>query len=248
MISAPARPKASTNSPRKFNNPANRDAWIAQQLSQLRAGSSLLDVGAGECPYKPLCGDLEYISQDVSQYDGAGNNRGCQTGSFSFDQIDIRCDLLDIPEHRQFDTVLCTEVLEHVADPIRSLEKLTRLAKPSGGKLLITTPFCSLTHFAPYYYSNGFSEYFYQHHLPRLGCRIDSIEFNGGWFDYLAQELSRTGNVHQQYFGKPMPRGYKLAVKFCRKLLQSLARKDRQHGQRSSELLTCGLHVVATRL
>lgn len=229
----------------KFNNQGNRDAWIAEQLKGLPSGSSLLDVGAGECPYKPLCGHLEYVSQDVNMYDGSGNQKGLQTGTWSFDQIDIRCDILEIPEDRLFDSVLCTEVLEHVPDPIRAVEKLARLVKHPSGKLIITAPFCSLTHFAPYYYSSGFSEYFYKFHLERLGFEIVHLSFNGGWFDYLAQELGRTSQIHQQYLGKKLSASSKLAIKVVRKIMQRLARKDRRVERSSSELLTCGLHVVA---
>lgn len=230
---------------KKFNNPANRDAWIAEQLKQLPDGSSLLDVGAGECPYKSQCSHLQYVSQDVNMYDGSGNQKGLQTGTWSFDQIDIRCDLLDIPEDRKFDSVLCTEVLEHVPDPIRAIEKMSRLVKKPGGKLIITAPFCSLTHFAPYYYANGFSEYFYRFHLERLGFNVSHLSFNGGWFDYMAQELGRTSQVYQQYMGKKLPTSIKLATKICRKIMQKLGNKDRKSEHSSAELLTCGLHVVA---
>jgi ubiquinone/menaquinone biosynthesis C-methylase UbiE len=230
----------------KFNNLGNREAWIKSQLTKLSPGTSLLDVGAGECPYKPLCSHIEYTSQDVNLYDGSGNKKGLQTGKWNFDSIDIRCDLLDIPEDRLFDSLLCTEVLEHVPDPIRCLEKLTRLVKKPGGKLLITTPFCSLTHFAPYYYTNGFSEYFYRHHLDRLSFEVQSISFNGGWFDYMTQELGRTAEVYKQYFGKRMPTGMRMAIKIAKKVMQLLAGRERLNTQHnSSELLTCGLHVVA---
>jgi ubiquinone/menaquinone biosynthesis C-methylase UbiE len=229
----------------KFNNLGNREIWIKSQLSQLRPGTSLLDVGAGECPYKPLCSHLDYVAQDVNIYDGSGNSKGLQTGKWSFDKIDIRCDLLDIPEDRRFDTILCTEVLEHVPDPVRCLEKLTRLVKQPGGKLLVTTPFCSLTHFAPYYFTNGFSEYFYKHHLVRLGFEIENISFNGGWFDYMTQELGRTAEVYKLYFGKRMPTSMRMVVKLGKKLMQRLASRDRLNAHNSSELLTCGLHVVA---
>ena len=230
---------------KKFNNAANRDEWIKSQLSSLTAGTSLLDVGAGECPYKPFCEHLEYVSQDVNVYDGTGNQKGLQTGKWSFDQIDIRCDLIDIPEDRKFDTVLCTEVLEHVPDPVRSIEKMSRLVTQPGGKLILTAPFCSITHFAPFYYANGFSEYFYRHHLERLGFETQSISFNGGWFDYMAQELGRCPEVYRQYFNRNMPLKMKLVTKLGRKVMQRLGDKDRRNSQNSSELLTCGLHVIA---
>lgn len=230
---------------KRLDNPGTRDFWIKSQLQSLTPGTSLLDVGAGECPYKPYCEHLTYVSQDVNVYDGTGNSKGLQTGSWSFDKIDIRCDLLDIPEERKFDTVLCTEVLEHVPDPVKSLEKIARLVVPQSGRLIITAPFASLTHFAPYHYSTGFSEYFYRFHLDRLGFVIEKLEFNGGFFDFVAQELGRVSSVHKQYLGKKLPLATKLAVKGCRKLLQKIADKDLKNAVNSSELLSFGLHVVA---
>ncbi len=230
---------------KKLDNPGNRDAWIKSQLKTLKPGTSLLDVGAGECPYKPFCEHLTYVSQDINLYDGEGNNKGLQTGTWSFDQIDIRCDLLDIPEDRKFDTVLCTEVLEHVPDPVKGLEKFARLVNEDCGRLIVTAPFASLTHFAPYYYSTGFSEYFYRFHLDRLGFKVEQLAFNGGFFDFIAQELARVSSVHKQYLGRKLPLATKLAVRGCRKLLQKIADSDSENAKNSSELLSFGLHVVA---
>lgn len=61
---------------KKFNNAENRDEWIKSQLLSLEPGTSLLDVGAGECPYKPFREHLDYVSQDVDIYDRTGNQKG----------------------------------------------------------------------------------------------------------------------------------------------------------------------------
>jgi ubiquinone/menaquinone biosynthesis C-methylase UbiE len=230
---------------KKLDNPGTRDAWITAQLKALAPGTSLLDVGAGECPYKQFCDHLTYVSQDVNIYDGEGNKKGLQTGSWSFDKIDIRCDILEIPEDRKFNTVLCTEVLEHVPDPVKGIEKIARLVNEDSGRLIITAPFASLTHFAPYHYSTGFSEYFYRFHLKRLGFKIEELTFNGGFFDFVAQELGRVSSVHKQYLGRRLPLAAKIAVKGCRKIILKLAAKDSVNKTNSSELLSFGLHVVA---
>jgi ubiquinone/menaquinone biosynthesis C-methylase UbiE len=141
--------------------------------------------------------------------------------------------------------VLCTEVLEHVPDAVKSLEKIARLVTKDSGRLVITAPFASLTHFAPYHYSTGFSEYFYRFHLDRLGFKIEELTFNGGFFDFVAQELARVSSVHKQYLGRKLPLATKLAVKGCRKLIQRIAEKDSMNNANSSELLSFGLHVVA---
>src|SRR5262249_10145044 len=135
-------------------NAATRDAWVAEVLAELPTGARLLDAGAGECQYKKHCGHLQYVAQDNAVYDGKGD-AGLQTGTWDFSKIDI---ISGCPEMREadasFDAVLCTEVLEHLPDPVRALEEMARLLRP-GGTFIITAPFWSLTHFAPYHYATG---------------------------------------------------------------------------------------------
>jgi len=223
-----------------------RRRWIEQALKAVPTGSSLLDVGAGECANKAYAGHLEYVSQDIAQYDGAGDGSGLQTGSFDFSRIDIVCDLLDIPETRKFDCVLCTEVLEHVADPAASLRKLARLVKP-GGQLLVTAPFCSLVHFAPYFYATGFSEYFYRRHLEEAGLEIAEITPNGGYYEWVGHEIGRVHRVYRQYRGGRLGLLTRAQFALSRWLLRRLAAKEAAGpGNGTSELLTNGFFVRAT--
>jgi SAM-dependent methyltransferase len=187
-------------------NAATRDAWVAEALAKLQPGARLLDAGAGECPYKKYCGHLNYVAQDNSVYDGKGNE-GLQTGSWDFSQIDIVCDIVNIPEpDGSFDAVLCTEVLEHLPDPVRALDEMARLLRP-GATFIITAPFWSLTHFAPYHYATGFNRYFYEFHLGRLGFDIVEMTPNGNFFECVGQELRRVTDMAQRFAGgiKPSP-------------------------------------------
>jgi hypothetical protein len=63
-----------------LNNLSNREQWLEATLKSLPAGLTILDAGAGECPYKKWCSHLNYISQDFGQYDGKGDE-GLQMGS-----------------------------------------------------------------------------------------------------------------------------------------------------------------------
>lgn len=51
----------------------------------------------------------------------------------------------DQPVDRQYDVVLCEQVLEHVPDPWAAARTLRRLAK-SGGTVVVTTPFLIRIH------------------------------------------------------------------------------------------------------
>jgi SAM-dependent methyltransferase len=231
----------------RIKNLDARNSWLRQTLAAIPAGRTILDVGAGECPNKKDCSHLSYKAQDIAQYDGAGNKHGLHTGEFDFHQLDFVCDLYDIPEDELFDCVMCTEVLEHVVDPVRAIQKLTRMVKP-GGTLIITAPFCSWTHFAPYHYATGFSEYFYNKHIESEGFEIVTMEANGGYFDLMDQEMGRIGSVRRRYSGIPLDPLSFVCLWAARMSIRLLAAMDGPRNQRkSSELATFGWHVKAVR-
>ncbi len=232
---------------RRKKNIEFRNEWLQTRLQEIPAGQSLLDIGAGECANKGFCSHLNYVSQDIAQYDGKGDGSGLHTGAWDFSQIDIVCDLLDIPEDRQFDNVLCTEVLEHVVDPVRAIEKLARLVRP-GGQLIMTAPFTSMTHFAPYHYCTGFSRFFYQTQLDRLNFEIAELSSNGGFFDMLDQELGRVRKVRRQYASWPLDPLSMILLFIARMNVRMLAALDGpRDNRRSAELQTFGWHVRAIR-
>lgn len=230
-----------------LGNEASRDLWVRRTLASLPAGSSILDVGAGEQPYRSSAAHLVYAAQDVANYDGQGSGAGLQTGTWDYSGLDFVCDLLDIPEDKLYDAVLCTEVLEHVPDPVAALEKITRLVRP-GGTLIITAPFASMTHFAPFHFSTGFNRYFYETHLKRLGCEITTLENNGGFFNYVGQEVSRSKRAYKQYVGRPAPLVERAIVGLAASILQRWAARDNKASPTpSAELATFGWHVIAKK-
>lgn len=177
-------------------NLINRQLWVKEALKNIAKGSRILDAGAGEQQYRQYCSHLNYVSQDFCEYDGAGDGRGIQTSTWDTDKIDIVSDITTIPaEDKSFDAVLCTEVLEHIPDPIAALKEFCRLLRP-GGELILSAPFASLTHQAPYHYYSGFNRYFYEHFLPRIGFTITEITANGDYSEYVAQELRRLVTIY----------------------------------------------------
>lgn len=232
---------------KRLKNHQARINWISKTLRALPEGTSLLDVGAGECAYKPYCSHLEYLAQDIAEYDGAGDGKGLQTDKWDTSQLDFVCDVYDIPEDRQFDTIFCSEVLEHVVDPVRAVEKMARLTKP-GGQMILTAPFNSLTHFSPYHFCTGFSQYFYRHHLERLGFDITELTANGGFFDFMDQELGRVSRIRRQ-FGVWVPDPVLLILTNITRLWVRLVASgdgDRMN-RKSAELQTFGWFVVARK-
>ncbi len=98
-----------------------------------------LDVGCGRKPYEKtfFVGAEKYTGMDYLTDRSTPDVVGSAT---------------DIPlSDATFDTVVCTEVLEHVADPLKALREMYRVLKP-GGYLILSTPMYWPRHEVPYDY------------------------------------------------------------------------------------------------
>ncbi|MBP6007195.1 MAG: methyltransferase domain-containing protein [Rhodoferax sp.] len=222
-------------------NEDQRNLWLTKILADIPAGKRILDAGAGELRNKPLCLHLDYVSQDICQYEGKGDTQGLHMGKWDTSQIDLVCDIVNVPEsNASFDAILCSEVLEHLPDTLAALDEFSRLLKP-GGKLILTAPFSSLVHFAPYHYASGFSRYWYEIHLPARDLSIIELSSNGDWFDYLKQELFRLPSAARRYGDWHWPLAYVLAgmglVYFAM----------RRTSKKADDLACFGWHCVAIK-
>ena len=224
-------------------NESARVAWIEKALKRIPAGLTILDAGAGESQFKKFCDHLKYISQDFGEYHGGGEI-GLQMEKWDNSQLDIVSDITAIPlPDNSVDAVLCTEVLEHVPDPLAAIKEFSRLVKP-GGYLIITAPFASLTHFAPYHFASGLSRFYYEKHLQENGFTIDELTLHGNFFEYIAQENRRIKQVAEKYAGKKLNVFHKIIIHLNLIVLQGLSKKDTG----SSELLCYGIQVFARKL
>lgn len=170
-----------------------RDDWVKSKSEKVKSGARVLDAGAGQCRYRNLFDHTQYKAQDFAQYGGSAT--GPLQETWNYGTLDYVCDITDIPvPDASFDVVLCTEVLEHVPDPIATVRELARVVAPQGS-LLLTVPLGSGVHQEPYHFFGGFSPYFFHHHLEQLGLEIVEIKPLGGLLKHVAQELNRAGRV-----------------------------------------------------
>ena len=225
------------------NNGSDRNSWIIETLSKIPTGKKILDAGAGECQFKQYCSHLQYTSQDFGQYDGTGDNTGIQMNKWDNTKLDIVGDITDIsvPDH-SYDIILCTEVFEHIPDPISAIKEFSRILK-SGGKLIVTAPFCSMTHFAPYHFYSGFNRYFYYTNLEKHGFLIDELRTNGSFFDFVAQDIKTLSFITEKYTRMKV----NLYQKIIMVLMLRILKKFKKNDIRSSELLCFGYQVIATK-
>lgn len=166
-------------------NLVRRDRWIAAQAAQLPAGTKVLDVGAGSCPYRDLFAHCEYRTQDLAPL------RGDQLRYGAYGQLDYVSDLAAIPvPDASFGAVLCTEVLEHHPEPIAVVKELARVLEP-GGTLILTAPLGSGIHQEPYHYYGGYTPWWYERFLGAAGLTDISVEPNEGSLRFFGQEALR---------------------------------------------------------
>jgi ubiquinone/menaquinone biosynthesis C-methylase UbiE len=204
----------------------------------------MLDAGAGELKYKKFCTHLDYVAQDFGKYDGKGDGKGLHKGRWDQTKLDIVSDIIAIPElDDSFDAIMCIEVFEHLPDPLLALKEFSRLLC-KGGKLVLTAPFCSLTHFSPFHFSSGFNTYWHERHLPEYGLRIVKIEKSGNFFGYIAQEIRRLPFMVQKYSKRELTFIDKLLL-FC---FLIFLRKHTKYDNGSNEMLFYGCHVLAEKI
>ena len=102
----------------------------------------ILDVGCGQMPYRYLLPrDAIYTGIDLP--DPAKFGMEFSDGVVSFNGRDI-----PFPDE-SFDSILCTEVLEHVIHPEALVAEMRRVLRP-GGTMVITVPFSARVHYVPY--------------------------------------------------------------------------------------------------
>jgi SAM-dependent methyltransferase len=100
----------------------------------------LLDFGCGRKPYQNLFNVQKYIGIDIEQ---SGHLH-------ELSQIDVYYDGKHIPfENEYFDSVFCSEVLEHVFNIDEILAEINRVMKPEA-MFLFTVPFIWGEHEKPY--------------------------------------------------------------------------------------------------
>ena len=83
-------------------------------------------------------------------------------------------------------------------DPVAAIAECTRLLK-AGGIFIITSPFASMTHFAPYHFCTGFNKYFYEKHFE--GYELLEFASQGSFFTVALQQVMLIPRFCRRYMG-----------------------------------------------
>jgi SAM-dependent methyltransferase len=136
------------------------------------ASGRLVDLGCGNVPYYGWYRDQV---SDVVCVDWENTVRGT-------DHLDHVADLngpLDFLTNDTYDTVLCTDVLEHIHTPEVLISEMVRMTRP-GGHIIVAVPFLYWIHEAPHDH-HRYTEHKLRHWCEQHGLHIRELITYGGW-------------------------------------------------------------------
>jgi SAM-dependent methyltransferase len=187
----------------------------------------LLDLGCGNVPLYGMYRDLVTENICIDWEQTLHLNR-------HIDQFVNLNGALPIADE-EFDTVLSTDVLEHIARPDCAWAEMSRVLRP-GGKLLLTTPFFYWLHEEPHDYHR------FTAHKLRLFCAdygLEVVELNayGGAPEVVLDIVGKQFQYH--------PRLATLYVRVSRWLLRRA--RVRRLSARTRSLFPLGYCLVARK-
>lgn len=152
----------------------------------------ILDAGAGKCPYKRFFSHAHYESMDIIE-----NLEDLYRHTFI-------CDIKNITrEDNYYDTIINTQVLEHVEFPQRVIGEFYRILKPEG-KLFLSAPQTCGIHEAPFHFYN-FTKYGLESLFKNAGFKIIFITPRGGIFWFLSKTIRNLPfEILYQYKKEPL--------------------------------------------
>jgi SAM-dependent methyltransferase len=170
----------------QYVNPGSR--WVVgvhittlAPLIRKHASGRLLDCGCGYAPYygiyEPVVDEAVWIDWGETEH----RNR----------LLDAEVDLngpLPFPD-ASFDSVLLTDVLEHIAAPESLIQEIARILRPRG-RLILSVPFMYGLHEQPYDYFR-YTEFGLRRLCEQAGLDPDLISPYGGRPDVIIDLLNK---------------------------------------------------------
>jgi len=160
------------------------DLQIAGYEAALKAHARgrLVDLGCGNAPFTGIYSSL------VTKFVWAD----WPNSPHQLFELDVETDLNRPPlpfEDAAFDTILLSDVLEHIAEPDLLFAELARVLSP-GGRLIVGVPFCYAIHEQPYDFYR-YTRYKLQHFGEKHGLSVVELHEIGGGFDVLSDVASK---------------------------------------------------------
>lgn len=197
-------------------------------LKRHKTDSKILDLGSSRAPYKKYFPNSVTVDIDEST------------------KPDIVADAhnMHMLHDGEFETILCTEMLEHLCNPFKGIEEMARVLR-TGGKLILTTRFIYPIHESPHDYFR-FTKYGLQKLLEPYFMEIQ-IEEEAGTIETLAILVQRIG-FQTETLGMKWPKAiWHIKAKIIRLFRFILSKEygDIRNEKPEKSILVSGYYVVA---
>ncbi len=149
---------------------ADITANFYQHYLTIYAKGKLIDLGCGNVPFYSLYKNLATEIICVDWPNTAHKNS----------YLDFECDLnkpLPIAENT-FDTIIISEVLEHISNPELTWSEMARILKPDG-KIILSVPFLYKIHEAPHDYFR-YTEFALKNFAQKNHLKVLELKTFGG--------------------------------------------------------------------
>ena len=189
--------------------------YFKDKLFGLDKKLRLLDLGAGNVPFRDLFFVFEYTGVD----------------HVSFPSVTVIADFeKSIPiQDGQSDIITLSNVLEHVSHPLILLNECRRVLTP-GGKIIGTVPFLMKAHQLPYDY-NRYTSYQIKNMLEEVG-----------FVDIEVIPLGRLVDVYDTFELKFFATALSREASFLKKILLTVVRHIRRLEMRFIRMLVRNIH------
>jgi len=214
------------------------DEFHLRQALSLKAGSSTLDLGGNRTGKRGQF-DIERFGLDVT-YANLSLAKNPHVGT----------DAAKLPfREGSFDYVICSELLEHVPDPVSVIREIHCVLKRRG-VVVICSPFNFPIHGDPSDYGR-YTNFYWKEVLESCGFGDITIEFHGGFWSVMA-DMSRHWVYSQT---REWGRERAMSLNIIGRVLGILKRKaitldiQRNQGVRKDSMnYTTGFGVTACKL
>lgn len=153
------------------------------------AKGKLLDLGCGKAPFHFVY--KKYVTQVILV--DWGNSK---SGNAHLDYIYDLTKPLPFPDN-EYDTIILSDVLEHIPNPMNLWLEMSRVLKPEG-TLILNVPFFHYLHDIPHDYYR-YTEYALRYFASATGMKVLVLEEIGGLPEVLADLCIRYVRRYCQY-------------------------------------------------
>lgn len=180
---------------------ADRTAMFYETSLRLHAKGRLLDLGCGKVPLFDTYRD--YITDNICVDWENTTYKHDRLDTYTNDHLDFEADLTkELPcADDEFDTIILSDVLEHVAEPERLCREIARVLSPTG-KLLMNVPFYYMLHEEPHDYYR-YTEFALRRLMDRSGLQILQLRTMGGAPEVMLDVFSKNV-MHVPVAGVPV--------------------------------------------